>query len=646
MNLLDIQFRNFKGFKNFRFTPNGKNATVFGDNGTGKTTIYDGVSYLLFDKDSLGQGEFNIKPTGMVGSELTPIECEVEATFTNGMSGGTTTLKKILVEKYTKKRGSALKEMTGHETQYFVDSNPVSATEYKAKVAEMSTKDSVFKLLTDPIYFNEDKKTLKMADRRAFLFEICGGVSDEEIISMNPDLAELPKILAGKSGDDFKRTLMARRKKINESLEGIPTRVDEVLRGKPADVDLSLKETITANLEALRSQLDAKNQEIARVNTGGGIQIIQNSIGDAELKLANLQSKVVQNNTLLITGKQRGITEFRKQESLLLTHLNNAKTNRQIAKGDKESAENKTQRLRDEYGEVDALEFTGHHCPYCSQTLPADKLEEAKTAFNLEKSKKLETIVQTGTSTKNLIAKYETEIKELDEKVPAFEQDLTKVRESISALEKEIAALAENNNTTPEIEALKSQIQAFNDELATLQKGNAGLLETLGKEKGYLEFAIAEKERVMALFTQVEDADKRIAELSLEQKTLAAQFEETAKHLNLIETFIRKKASMLEDHINSKFRIVKFRLFREQINGGIEEICEAEVDGVPYNALNHAKRIHAGLDIIRTVGNHYNFRPVVFVDGKESLTTLPEMDCQVICLHVSEPDKKLRVVVH
>ena len=645
MNLLDIQFRNFKGFRNFRFTPNGKNATVFGDNGTGKTTIYDGVSYLLFDKDSLGQGEFNIKPTGMVGSELTPIECEVEATFTNGISGGTTTLKKTLIEVYSRKRGSALKQMTGHETKYSVDGNIVSATEYKAKVGEISTTERVFKLLTNPVFFNEDK-SLKMADRRNIVFDICGGVSDEDIIRLNPELAELPVILNGKKADDFKKTVMARRGKINEGLQGIPIRVDQEMRGKPADVDLSLKETITANLEALRSQLDAKNQEIARVETGGGIQIIQNSIGEAELRLANLQSKVVQNNTLLITGKQRGITEFRKQESLISTHLNNAKTNRQIAEGDKESAENKTQQLRDEYGEVDALEFNRHHCPYCSQALPVDQLEEAKTAFNLEKSKKLETIIQNGTATKNLIAKYETEIKELDEKVPAFEQDLAKVRESISALEKEIAALAENNNTTPEIEALKSQIQAFKDELATLQKGNTGLLETLGKEKSDLEFAIAEKERVMALFTQVEEADKRIAELSLEQKTLAAQFEETAKHLNLIEIFIRKKASMLEDHINSKFSIVKFRLFREQINGGIEEICEAEVDGVPYNVLNHAKRIHAGLDIIRTVGNYYNFRPVVFVDGKESLTTLPEMDCQVICLQVSEPDKKLRVVVH
>jgi hypothetical protein len=50
-----------------------------------------------------------------------------------------------------------------------------------------------------------------------------------------------------------------------------------------------------------------------------------------------------------------------------------------------------------------------------------------------------------------------------------------------------------------------------------------------------------------------------------------------------------------------------------------------------------------GMDIIKTLQEHYGFTVVVFIDNRESIVELPKMDCQVISLIVSAEDKTLRI---
>jgi len=52
LRLMRLSMRYFKGAKDVIFCPHGEDATIYGDNGTGKTTLKDAVSWLFFDKDS------------------------------------------------------------------------------------------------------------------------------------------------------------------------------------------------------------------------------------------------------------------------------------------------------------------------------------------------------------------------------------------------------------------------------------------------------------------------------------------------------------------------------------------------------------------------------------------------------------------
>ena len=104
---------------------------------------------------------------------------------------------------------------------------------------------------------------------------------------------------------------------------------------------------------------------------------------------------------------------------------------------------------------------------------------------------------------------------------------------------------------------------------------------------------------------------------------------------------------VLEDMINSRFVLARFKMFNILVNGGLEECCEVTFEGVPYSAgLNHGARVQVGIDIVRTLQNHFSFLPPVWVDQSESISSLPEMECQVIRLVVSPTDEELRIESH
>ena len=94
---------------------------------------------------------------------------------------------------------------------------------------------------------------------------------------------------------------------------------------------------------------------------------------------------------------------------------------------------------------------------------------------------------------------------------------------------------------------------------------------------------------------------------------------------------------LLSSRINAKFKLVSFRLFETQINGGYKETCECLVNGVPFSSLNTGHRVVAGLDIISALQRIYEVTAPIFIDNAESVNdfNIPDMDGQLILLKVS-----------
>ncbi len=88
----------------------------------------------------------------------------------------------------------------------------------------------------------------------------------------------------------------------------------------------------------------------------------------------------------------------------------------------------------------------------------------------------------------------------------------------------------------------------------------------------------------------------RVSELQQEQRTTSQLIANQEKELFLLEKFTKAKMDLLSSRINAKFKLVNFRLFETQINGGYKETCECMVNGVPFSSLNAGHRVVAGLD--------------------------------------------------
>lgn len=154
---------------------------------------------------------------------------------------------------------------------------------------------------------------------------------------------------------------------------------------------------------------------------------------------------------------------------------------------------------------------------------------------------------------------------------------------------------------------------------------------------------ISEHMAIISKETLLEYSKQRIEALRQDAKNSAECLESIEKMLFLIDEYSRYKTRFVEDSINGMFRIARFRLFREQANGGVEDRCDVVYDGVPYISVNNGMKINLGIDIINTLSAAYGVRVPLFVDNAESVTNLEKCGSQVIRLVVSEDDKELRV---
>ena len=98
MRLLTLRLRNFKGIREFTLEANGSDVTIYGDNGTGKTTLVDAFMWLLFDKDSQNRKDFELKTIGPDGEPIHNLEHEVEAELELD-DGRRIVLRKVYQEK-------------------------------------------------------------------------------------------------------------------------------------------------------------------------------------------------------------------------------------------------------------------------------------------------------------------------------------------------------------------------------------------------------------------------------------------------------------------------------------------------------------------------------------------------------------------
>lgn len=647
VKLLDLTLRNFKGIRQFSLQANGEDIAVYGDNAVGKTTLFDAFIWLLFNKDSNNRSTFEIKTLDESNQALHGLEHEVSAVLE--VDGKLLTLKKVYKEKWTKKRGSADAVLSGHTTDHYIDDVPAKQKEYESTVSNI-VDEEIFKLLTSPTYFNEQ---LKKEQKRALLLEICGDITDDEVVSSSSDFAKLPEILSNRSVEGHKKMVGEKLKEINRAMKDIPVRIDEAHRSMP-DVSGMKESDIREEIDGLHSQVSEKQDEINRIQSGEKITSQQNKISELEGELQHIKNQLQAVSLDKVSEQRRAVAKLQERAENIefdITRLKRKYTDNETAmQQENEEAE----KLRNEWHAVNAEEFTdlpAEDCPTCGQSLPSEQVEEAKSkalsAFNASKSERLERITERGKQATNRAKELQEDNALLESEIAQKQQQYDRLKSDIETDMQELERLKgdmQDVSINPDYQAKQQEIEETKKVIASLRESNQSAIDQVRNEIANLRDQLSAKERDLAKFAQIESTNRRIDDLKNEERKLAKENERLEMELFLIEEFTRAKYHLLESRINSKFKFAQFKLFRDQVNGGIDDVCETLYKGVPYSGgLNNAARINVGLDIINTLSEHYGLCAPIFVDNSESITQIAETSAQLILLVVSAADKELRL---
>ena len=596
MKLLTLNLVNFQGIKSAEFAFDGNSASIYGDNATGKTTIFNAFTWLLFNKPSTGAKNFTPKTKGKDG-DMHNLEHSAEATFQLA-DGRILSLKKTFKEVYKKKRGSATEEFDGHTIDFYIDGVPTKEKEYEATMLSLCGGSvEKMKMLTMPNYFTEE---MSWDARRKILLEICGDVTDDDVIKSTPELKDLPQFIL-KPGttnqyydvEEYKKIARAKKTEINKQLQEIPGRIDEAQRAIPDITGLDPK-VIDERIQELNKQKSDLEMEKAQALSGDlTTMAIRKQISEANTRLAEARAAYAAKTSSLNEGTYAAINSLKKDQIAVVNRIQDAKADLDSTQRTIERLKSHRESLINDYKAIqkETWDESKENCPTCHRPLPEEEIQKLREAFNLQKSRRLEQINIQGQreASKEMIAEIEEKANALREQIKNDEQLVEDYEQQLKVLQSQLKTPAPFESTE-EYTNIMAEIARYREE----ENNKSGQAEAISakytEQIQALNEQIREQEQLKAKIFIAESQKVRIAELAAREKELSKQYEELERGIYLCEVFTKTKVSLLDDKINSKFRSVRSVLFQEQINGESGRLRSHDTNGRWQDGTFHLRQ--------------------------------------------------------
>ena len=645
IKILKLALENFKCHKNFVLDLKGGNASVYGCNYAGKSSLYDALTWLLFGKSSQGKGskDFEVKPLGADGEVLNhDALTSVEAILLVARNGKEEQicLKRTYREVWSTKRGSSQATYDGNTSEYFADGIPMKMNAFQETVRSLVDEDT-FAMLTGVDAFAERTDWKK---RREVLFRLAG-IEDDRMI-MGTDERFLPLINAmGRSDPDgLKRKLESDKRGLVSTGKELPARISEC--------EGILRDVASLDFERARMDKAVACEECDRLNCRLIALDQDSSIRELALKIRELMMQrdaLDRENELYRKEQTRGNVDVMGLNTRMVALQNRlrGKENALDAEGKyMQLMESKVQGFRQQWMQVNAMAYDGSEvCPTCGQTLPALQLQVAKDHWAEDKEKRLGQILRDADTAKNNKAMAEERFKALQQEIKDMEEEITSIREQLAQAQESRAEPKDMEGYGDRREALTKEMDELNGRQFELRTASATVRQKLEAELTQWKGKIREADEILSKESLLTYTEERVEKLREDARKAGEMLEGIDGLLWLLEEYTRYKTTFVEEVVNDMFRITRFRLYRNQANGGLEDRCDVVLKekGIPYGNASTSEKINMGMDIINTLSAAYGVRVPLFVDNAESVTNLEHCHSQRIRLVVSENDKELRV---
>lgn len=656
-----LLIEHMKGTTRREITPHGRDVVVEGQTGAGKTTIADSVNWLFNSKDAAGSTGSELRPKHRDGPhEDEPIRglvMVVEAKITldgfGGALNGDWVLRK---EEHEHREKTKLEGRSGFKYKYpktyFLNGKDVvSQTTFNAWLAQIEKPD-VIRMLTDRRFFlaSEDAGGMHHTKRRKLLREMGGNIGVPE------GFADILKATKGRTLDGYKKEVRNRKNENEKALDKIPTAIGE--NQLKVDAGAGAKSELM-----LQAEREIQVEDLATIATERTVLVETEQVrAKAQEKFNGLKAKAEERETFLANDMSAVKALVKEDEGL---RADAAEDVRQMdvytedvaaAKRKKEGAKRELDfcmRARDdilvdvknaEAAKSPELCPSGDDCPYAVSTTDAT----AKHVKRMDKLANLKADVWANVQKANVIMDAITDAIPIAEEV----RDIAASAQAESATKRNTryAEIAEAIKSRPRVQPDKDQAwcDIQDDILAVLEEIGDPVseqLELLEERKKDAEDERDDLARRLAAYDATEQAKTRIVELKGNEKKLAQSILDDEQILRRIELFMQAESELISKAVNDRFEHIEFRLFKTNLNGGIEECCDPMLHGVTYAGASSGEKMLMQVDAAQAVGTYYGLRMPMVLDDRHALTQDLETECQIIALRIKEGQKELTVEV-
>ena len=593
---------------------------VEGANEVGKSTLRNAIFWALTNKMANGSAPDGIRPHDKDGKDVDFVDIEVE------LNMGDTTIKKVQSQKWSKPYGQLEKKFDGNVNSYLINDIPRKEKDFKALMEGIADADTMLYGMNAMALLGLDTKK-----RREKVLSLEEGFTDEEVVATNPEFATIP--LNEGTPDELvmrsKRTIKA----LNEELNEIPPRIDELTAMKPDKSKIDEYEDSIKEEKTKLSAIEVAIEELTEVINKKDREA--DGIFDLKAKQNDLWSMANEaNNNKRIKCLDR-ISNLRVAVSTAKAKMEDAGYRLKQAKKTFEALDAKYQAVK-----AEKFDSKSTICPTCHREYDAEHKAAIKEAFTADRKNRMNDIQMEGKKQKAIINDIVKEMKEIDANVKHFQSDLDKANEELKSIPGEVSVVG-----TEAWNALERQIKAkekANDELDELISRR----REAENDKMFSEHRLKTIEAELANYSADSRIDDRIAELKHRQKDIAEKVLKEEHMLDLIEAFVVAKINMLTERVNSHFNIIKWVMFKQNINGSWSPCCEPTVNGSSYfSTLNHGNKLLAEIDICCAFQMARGTKLPIIVDDMESVDSwrIPKVDTQlIICRRTDDKELVIR----
>lgn len=631
MKLLSIRMENFKRNK-CETVDFGQVTSIYGMNGTGKSTVADAHYWLMADKDYSLKSNPSIRTIS--AEELLP---RVEETWE--IEGTKVTIAKMQKRTVGKPDDNGISKIT-LTNSYEINGVPKTERDFRKDLTEKGFDFDLFLPLSHPDVFTGQKAV----DMRKVLFNMSTSRTDRDVAELTPGCDDVVVLLQTYKADEIEAMNKASKKKADEQIDAIPNQIIGLEKAK-VDIDTAELELQRNSLKEMISELDDKiNDSMSKVK-----EFDQMSVGIMDLKFQ--QSDIVRKaNEQLVVDKKlhnANLAEFESAKWDLEQSLRTFKTNKQHEEQLLSSNEQYRNKLLSDWQTEHDREFddTSLACQYCGQALPDGKQDEMKKLFADSVKNKLDGIEKVGSDVVKGIAANKEKIKSYDIKIAELTEQISTLSAQIVENQADISKLPESVDLTDNQEYQRScaEIAKSEEYLKSFNDGS-DYRDTLKSEQEQRRQELSSVETEIAKSLNDVRIDEQIGELKSKKMDYEQKKADAEKILYQLSLVSKAKNNLMVEEINSHFDIVRWKLFEFLKNGSYSEVCVPLVDGYEFGtSTNTGREVLAKLDIIKGLQRFYRQHYPVFLDGAECLSddTMKriDMDCQMVYLKVSEQDK-------